>query len=42
MDRVNIDVDFWNGILKQKTPDEIIEWALTLTNNRIVTTSFGK
>jgi len=42
MERVNIDVEFWNGILKQKTPDEIIDWALNLTNNRIVTTSFGK
>lgn len=41
MARVNIDINFWNEVLKSKTPDEIIEWALTLTENRIVTTSFG-
>jgi len=30
-----------NKVLKDKTPDEIIDWALTLTKKRIVTTSFG-
>lgn len=42
MQKVNIDVEFWNEILKKKSPNEIIDWALTLTNNRIVTTSFGR
>ena len=37
----HIDINFWNKILRDKTPDEIIKWALTLTDNRIVTTSFG-
>lgn len=30
-----------NVKLKDKTPEEIINWALTLSNNRVVTTSFG-
>lgn len=30
-----------NKQLKHKTPDEIIKWALSLSNNKIVTTSFG-
>ena len=38
----NIDIEFWNRELKSKTPEEIIDWALELTKNRIVTTSFGK
>lgn len=38
---INIDIDFWNKKLKSKNPYEIIEWALNLSNNRIVTTSFG-
>ncbi|WMI69565.1 phosphoadenosine phosphosulfate reductase family protein [Mangrovimonas sp. YM274] len=36
-----IDIAHWNQVLRDKTPDEIIDWALTLTDNRIVTTSFG-
>jgi phosphoadenosine phosphosulfate reductase len=36
-----IDIAYWNQVLKDKTPDEIIDWALRLTNNNIVTTSFG-
>lgn len=36
-----IDIDFWNKKLRDKLPDEIIDWALPLTDNRIVTTSFG-
>jgi len=39
---INLDIDIWNKILKDKSPDEIVEWALRLSNNRIVTTSFGK
>lgn len=41
MSRVNIDIDFWNDVLREKTPDEIIDWALKLSRNPIVTTSFG-
>jgi phosphoadenosine phosphosulfate reductase len=37
----NIDIKFWNNELRDKSPDEIIQWALALTDNRIVTTSFG-
>ena len=36
-----LDVAYWNKQLKDKTPDEIIKWALTLSENRVVTTSFG-
>lgn len=36
-----IDISYWNEQLRDKTPDEIIDWALTLTDKRIVTTSFG-
>ena len=39
--RNNFDIEFWNKELKNKTPDQIIDWALTLTDERIVTTSFG-
>ena len=38
----NIDIEFWNRELKNNTPEEIIDWALKLTEERIVTTSFGK
>jgi len=37
-----VDIDFWNKELKNTTPDEIIDWALKLSEKRIVTTSFGK
>ena len=36
-----LDIAYYNKQLKDKTPDEIIEWALTLSENRVVTTSFG-
>ena len=36
-----INIDFWNKKLRKLPPEEIIDWALTLTDNRIVTTSFG-
>ncbi|BAO74964.1 phosphoadenosine phosphosulfate reductase family protein [Winogradskyella sp. PG-2] len=36
-----IDIDFWNKKLRDKKPNEIAEWALSLSDNRIVTTSFG-
>jgi len=38
---INIDIDIWNKKLRNKTPNEIAEWALQLSDNRIVTTSFG-
>ena len=37
----NIDIVYWNNELRGKSPDEIITWALGLTENRVVTTSFG-
>ena len=37
----SMELAFWNAKLKDKTPNEIIQWALTLTKNRLVTTSFG-
>lgn len=37
-----IDIEEWNKKLRHKSHDEVIEWALNLTKNRIVTTSFGK
>ena len=41
MNQIKIDLAFWNKTLKGQTPDDIINWALNLTENRIVTTSFG-
>ncbi|NRD21318.1 phosphoadenosine phosphosulfate reductase family protein [Winogradskyella eckloniae] len=38
---IDIDIDVWNKKLRDKTPVEIAEWALKLTDNYIVTTSFG-
>ncbi len=38
---IRLDIDVWNKKLREKSPDEIAEWALRLTNNKIVTTSFG-
>lgn len=38
---IDIDIDIWNKKLKDKRPIEIAEWALKLSENRIVTTSFG-
>ena len=37
-----VDINFWNKELKNRTPEEIIDWALKLSKKRIVTTSFGK
>lgn len=36
-----LDIKKYNEELRHKTPDEIIDWALTLSEKRIVTTSFG-
>lgn len=38
---INLNIEQLNLELKDKTPNQIINWALTLSNNRIVTTSFG-
>lgn len=38
---INIDIAIWNKKLRDKTPIEIAEWALQLSDNYIVTTSFG-
>jgi phosphoadenosine phosphosulfate reductase len=38
---LNINLEKLNKELKNKTPEEIITWALSLSNERIVTTSFG-
>ncbi len=38
---IHIDIDVWNNKLREKTPNEIADWALRLSNNKIVTTSFG-
>jgi phosphoadenosine phosphosulfate reductase len=38
---IDLDIKEWNKVLRTKTPDEIIEWTITLSDNRIVTTSFG-
>ena len=38
---INIDIDIWNKKLRDKTPNEIADWALRLSDNKIVTTSFG-
>lgn len=38
---LQIELKEANKILRHKSPDEIIDWALTLTDKRIVTTSFG-
>lgn len=37
----HINIEFWNKELRDKSPDDIIKWALALSENRIVTTSFG-
>ena len=41
MKKLNISVEEQNSLLRHKSPNEIIEWALTLSKKRIVTTSFG-
>ncbi|PIB38528.1 phosphoadenosine phosphosulfate reductase family protein [Maribacter sp. 4G9] len=37
-----IDLKYWNEILRVKKPEAIIDWAISLSDKRIVTTSFGK
>ena len=38
---LKIDIEAENKRLRKKTPIEIIEWAISLSEKRIVTTSFG-
>ena len=38
---IRLDINVWNKSLRNKSPEEIAEWALRLSDNRIVTTSFG-
>jgi len=38
---VKIDIEAENKRLRKKSPIEIIEWALTLSDKKVVTTSFG-
>ena len=38
---IDIDINLWNKKLRDKSPIEIAEWALKLSDNKIVTTSFG-
>ncbi|WP_222983306.1 phosphoadenosine phosphosulfate reductase family protein [Flagellimonas meishanensis] len=40
--KVEIDLDYYNRQFRGIPPEEIISWALQLSNKRIVTTSFGK
>jgi len=38
----NINLEYYNKQLRGIPPEEIIDWALTLSKHRIITTSFGK
>ena len=38
---IELDINKINKELRHQSPDQIIEWALGLSDNRIVTTSFG-
>lgn len=40
--KINLDIAYYNDLLRHQSPDEIIDWALRLSDKRIVTTSFGK
>lgn len=39
---LDIDLDYYNRQFRGIPPEEIIGWAMGLSNRRIVTTSFGK
>ncbi len=41
MKKLNVDIEEYNKVLRHKSPNEIIEWAIALSEKRIVTTSFG-
>lgn len=38
---ISVDIASENKILKEKSPEQIIEWAISLSEKRIITTSFG-
>jgi phosphoadenosine phosphosulfate reductase len=38
---LKVDIEKENKRLQDKTPEEIIQWALALSENRILSTSFG-
>ncbi len=40
--KIDIDIDRHNKELRNLAPEAILDWALTLSDRRIVTTSFGK
>ncbi len=40
--KIDIDIDYYNKQFRGIPPKEIINWALQLSEKRIVTTSFGK
>jgi len=40
--KLNIDLDYYNKQLRGIPPEEIIAWALQLSERKIITTSFGK
>ena len=40
--KINLDLEYYNNLFRHKAPAEIIDWALKLSEKRIVTTSFGK
>ena len=39
---LDIDLEYYNKQFRGIPPEEIISWALQLSERRIVTTSFGK
>lgn len=39
--KLKIDIEYYNQVLRNKHPEEIIEWAVKLSESRVVTTSFG-
>ncbi|MCO4822107.1 MAG: phosphoadenosine phosphosulfate reductase family protein [Flavobacteriaceae bacterium] len=41
MQKCKVDIGFYNKVLKNKSPDDIISWALKISDNKIVSTSFG-
>ena len=38
---LNIDIEAENKRLKELSPEQIIEWAVNLSDKKIITTSFG-
>ena len=38
---IALNLNYLNSMLRRKTPQEIIAWAIVLSNKKIITTSFG-